>query len=472
MKRTFLKFLPIAAAVLLATSCSKDNDGDNSVVSNPAPVETQNIASPTESKAIPFSIKVTGGGSLSKVAYNDNGSTVKITFDATTDANREMTVSGDGKSTTLTLSSVDANGVATFDGEWTDGEPGEGKDITATITIAATGGETSSYTTGTETLEDLMEKCGHTYTGTFHYKTDNSVTLYDDKAYIEIIMSPLQHDIDLRFNGSNQTTNYAMTDGKVWIAVAKGTTFITNFTAEKTCSNVKITTIDRSGFVDLGIPGILWADHNIGGTNPEDYGDYYAWGETTTKPEYDWSNYKYGIAQNSLTKYCSQADFGTNGFADELSVLGKHTIEGEDPVDDDVAHARNEKWSMPTFEEFEALKSSCYSVWTEDYNGSNTAGYIVYKDKGSDKGQVVTQSGTANSNYSLYDTHIFIPCGGYKQSDALQLGDMQCCYWSSNLVTYYPSYAFCLVFHKYTGFRDNGGIERCYGLNVRAVRRM
>ena len=79
MKSTFLKFLPIAAAVLLATSCSKDNDGDNSIATDPV-VETQNFASPTESTAIPFTIKVVTGGSLSKIGYNDDGGKVQPSF--------------------------------------------------------------------------------------------------------------------------------------------------------------------------------------------------------------------------------------------------------------------------------------------------------------------------------------------------------------------------------------------------------
>jgi hypothetical protein len=55
--------------------------------------------------------------------------------------------------------------------------------------------------------------------------------------------------------------------------------------------------------------GNLWATCNIGAQNPEDYGDYYAWGETETKGTYDWSTYKWCNGTNStLTKYCTDSD--------------------------------------------------------------------------------------------------------------------------------------------------------------------
>lgn len=48
-------------------------------------------------------------------------------------------------------------------------------------------------------------------------------------------------------------------------------------------------------WVDLGLPsGILWARYNVGATSPEEYGGYYAWGETEEKSSYSWENYKYG----------------------------------------------------------------------------------------------------------------------------------------------------------------------------------
>ena len=59
-------------------------------------------------------------------------------------------------------------------------------------------------------------------------------------------------------------------------------------------------------YVDLGLPsGTLWATRNVGASAPEEYGDYFAWGETEPKNCYDWSTYKWcNGSMTKLTKYC------------------------------------------------------------------------------------------------------------------------------------------------------------------------
>lgn len=67
---------------------------------------------------------------------------------------------------------------------------------------------------------------------------------------------------------------------------------------------------DDHEFVDLDLPsGALWAKCNVGATNPEDVGDYFAWGETATKDFYDWKQYKYSECVDGsylLNKYCTE----------------------------------------------------------------------------------------------------------------------------------------------------------------------
>ena len=458
MKRTFLKFLPIAAAILLATSCSKDNDGDNSVA--PAPVETQNIASPTESsptesKSVPFSIKVVGGGSLSKVAYADDGSTVTTKFEESDKDNVVLRVTDTYVTIDLTLAEVDAKGVATFEGDWGENpEPAEGTVMDAYFYY---NGE-STVTTSTTSLPDLMKSCAHLYTGTFKYKTDDKVMLTDNNAYIEIIMSPLQHDIDLTIGGTPQ--NFAMANGKVWIAVANGTTFTTNFTAEKTCTAGRITTINRAGFVDLGISGgILWADKNLGATNVYDYGNYYAWGEVDPKNDYSWDSYSYGRAKVEgeshamVNKYCptDKADYWYgDGSPDGITTL---------EASDDAATFANTKWKMPESSDFAALKSNCNWVWVTDYN-SSVCGYVVYKKKSGD-----------SPSYSVADdTHIFLPAAGFHLGTPLSSDGTNGHYWSSSLRTDGPDFGFALYF--ISDFVNPGGSinYRNYGFSVRPVR--
>ncbi len=75
-------------------------------------------------------------------------------------------------------------------------------------------------------------------------------------------------------------------------------------------------------WVDLGLPsGTKWATCNIGASNPQEYGNYYAWGEVTTKSIYNWRTYKYSSSNGQLTKYNIESRYGRNGFADGKTVL-------------------------------------------------------------------------------------------------------------------------------------------------------
>lgn len=102
-------------------------------------------------------------------------------------------------------------------------------------------------------------------------------------------------------------------------------------------------------YVDLGLPsGTLWATCNIGAASPEEYGDYFAWGETEPKTTYDWENYKYNNGDEcQLTKYCNNSAEGYNGFTDTLTML--------QPNDDAATVNWGYGWSMPTKEQWEEL---------------------------------------------------------------------------------------------------------------------
>ena len=115
--------------------------------------------------------------------------------------------------------------------------------------------------------------------------------------------------------------------------------------------------------VDLGL-SVKWATFNVGATKPEEYGGYYAWGETEEKNIYDWSTYKWCKGSYcTMTKYCTDSSYGT---VDNKTVL--------DP-EDDVAHVKwGGNWRMPTIEEQDELRTSCIWTWTTQ-NGVN--GYKV-----------------------------------------------------------------------------------------------
>ncbi|MCM8872701.1 MAG: DUF1566 domain-containing protein [Paludibacteraceae bacterium] len=216
-------------------------------------------------------------------------------------------------------------------------------------------------------------------------------------------------------------------------------------------------------YVDLGLTsGTKWATANVGASKPQDYGNYYAWGETTTKEVYNWGTYKYANGDyNKLTKYCSHSHYGKDGFTDTKTTLD---------LSDDAAYVNwGGKWRMPTKAQQDELRKQCYWVWTENYNGSNVKGYIVYKAKGSsDKGKKIYKDGTPSSSYTLSDAHIFLPAAGFCYVGGLGNVRFVGYYWSSSLKTNYSSVAWVVSFGSgYVNYP--GGNDRYYGQSVRAV---
>ncbi|MBR1788796.1 MAG: Ig-like domain-containing protein, partial [Bacteroidaceae bacterium] len=194
-------------------------------------------------------------------------------------------------------------------------------------------------------------------------------------------------------------------------------------------------------YVDLGLPsGTLWATHNIGATNPEDYGDYFAWGETegynSGKTDFDWSTYKYCNGDyNKLTKYCNSSGFGTVDNKTELE------------FSDDAAYVNwGINWRMPSIGQFSELINSSYTTttWTT-VNG-------VY-------GRKITSKSNGNS--------IFLPAAGCRDDTSLIYAGSYGLYWSRTLDTSYPHYARSLDFNSsniYTRYNS-----RYYGRSVRPV---
>ncbi len=495
MKKTFLRILPVVAAVLLATSCSKEDNGDVNSVDTPQTTEVpdptpEQPAEQSKTVKVPFSVKVDGGESLSKITYalkkddkdNDIWNKVLRTFDDDDLPKGKhpisLTVKGAAEGSGITESTIPltkgTDGKFYFEGDIevasdkvaefkAEGEDDKGIALVGEFTVDGTPLPTSSAVS----LAALMTSCAHTYKtkdGEFTSKS-SSVMLYDQNVYLAVQMSRLQHTLDVKVSGNALSECNLSNDGQVWIALEGGKSVSTNFLT-KTAEDVvagHIYTIDRSGFVDLGIPGILWADHNIGGTNPEDYGNYYAWGETAEKEQYAWATYKYAEgSENTLTKYCYNSDYGYGNFTDELSVLGKY-----EQVDDDVAHVANNKWSMPTHDDFIALKKNCVWEKADEYESLKNlgegkyAGYIFYK-KNNDEGH--------SYDYKK-DTHIFLPAAGYYDDVRFQADGSAGYYWSSSLyMVTTPNFAYFLSLSS-TYVNEYTVRVRYAGQSVRAVRK-
>lgn len=194
--------------------------------------------------------------------------------------------------------------------------------------------------------------------------------------------------------------------------------------------------VSDCGFVDLDLPsGMLWATCNVGANSPEEYGDYFAWGETQPKVLYNWSTYQYCNGSGStLTKYCDNSNYGYNGFTDNLTALL--------PEDDAATANWGSGWRTPTYEEWDELLNNTTNTWTTQ-NGVN--GWLFTSSNGKE---------------------LFLPAAGYYWEDEFD-SDLGL-YWSASLKNEFPYHAW------YLDFDSDGcyvrGDSRYYGFSLRPVR--
>lgn len=190
--------------------------------------------------------------------------------------------------------------------------------------------------------------------------------------------------------------------------------------------------VSSEEWVDLGLPsGLLWASCNIGASAPEESGDYYAWGETSTKTVYYDDNYKYYQGYQKITKYCNDPDYGYNGYTDNLTVL--------EPSDDVANIVLGDGARMPTKEEWKELLD-------------NTERETTYKN--GKLGVLLTATNGKS---------IFIPAAGFS-TDHIRNADYEICYRSSSLDIQSPTGCW--------GY-DGSTMTTCgryAGYNVRAVK--
>ncbi|MCQ2237144.1 MAG: fibrobacter succinogenes major paralogous domain-containing protein [Bacteroidales bacterium] len=186
--------------------------------------------------------------------------------------------------------------------------------------------------------------------------------------------------------------------------------------------------------VDLGLPsGKLWATCNVGASAPQESGSYYAFGETETKNCYSNETYKSRLC--AVTKY--------------NSIDNKVVLEAID----DVARQRlGDEWRMPTIEDWKELCDNTTQKWTDDYNGTGVAGYILTSTK-----------------YGYTNVSIFLPAAGYRFGRYLSSEGFNGYYWSSSLNESYSSNARNLLFYEghFSHYSSNSG--RCSGFSVRPV---
>ena len=178
--------------------------------------------------------------------------------------------------------------------------------------------------------------------------------------------------------------------------------------------------------VDLGL-SVKWATCNVGASSPEEYGDYFAWGEASTKETYDYDNCPtYGLSKSELQ---------SQGYIDS---------EGNLTAQYDAATANwGGSWRMPTKAEYNELLNDCTWEWI---NNNDFKGYKVTGPSGAS---------------------IFLPAAGGRNGSSLYDAGGDGHYWSSTPSDYDDNYAYDLIF--YGSYLLMGSDNRYYGLSVRPV---
>ncbi len=265
----------------------------------------------------------------------------------------------------------------------------------------------------------------------------NVVLLYDLSKDTEI------RQVKIDIDGHSRVLPMSSLSGDVGKKVSRGAdrrivyNVLEDYKDGLRSDNVYFVVVDNyHEYVDLGL-SVKWATCNVGAETPEDYGDYFAWGEAKPKSTYDWNTYKWCQgSKTTMTKYCTKSIYGTYGTVDNKTQLD---------LSDDAAHVNwGGSWRMPTHDELRELIENCSWTWTTQ-NGV--------------KGYKVTSKTNGNS--------IFLPAAGYRFGSSLYNAGSYGYYWSSSLSTDDPSDAGYVRFSS--SIVDWGSSRRYCGPSVRPV---
>ena len=355
---------------------------------------------------------------------------------------------------------------------------------THTVQVTATEGGTvegrnGEYKEGETVVFTAIPDDGYSFNKWSNGSTENprTITIYGDITLTaEFVQNPLltifasdngtiETDVNGRYKIGSNVTVTAKPDAEYYFTGWSDGSTENPRTITIGSEDISLTAYFFTPTVDLELEsGTLWATCNLGAVAPWYYGNYYAWGETQAKNDFSWETYKYCKGTwNTLTKYCFDAEWGNDGFTDNLTTLL--------PEDDAATTVLGSNYSTPTAADWDELYSQCYWVWVDNYNNQNVSGYIVYKAiVGGDKGKIVYANKTPLEYYSLSVDHIFLPTAGRPDEASLYADDLYGCYWSASLGNDYPIIAHACSIdssHVYSSGTD----PRCSGFSVRPVRR-
>ncbi|MCF0202412.1 MAG: hypothetical protein HUK08_03510 [Bacteroidaceae bacterium] len=182
-------------------------------------------------------------------------------------------------------------------------------------------------------------------------------------------------------------------------------------------------------YVDLGLPsGVKWATCNVGANRPEEYGDYFAWGETSAKSDYSPSN--------CLTYNKNMAQMYSSGILSSEGALA--------PSYDAAAKNWGGLWRIPTLNEIKELIGNTIETWTTK-NG-------VY-------GRKLTSRHNGKS--------IFLPATGYRHGTSLYDDGVDGYFWSSTPLEDGSQCSYLLL--NFSDYFDWYDYRRFHGFTVRPV---
>lgn len=369
------KIIALAALIALFVGCKKDE--------NPTTVELKGITLSEEAITIEK-----GGSKPLSVIFNPSNATDKPTVTWLSSNPAVATVS-DGIVTGVGAGQADISAKA--------GNLNASCKVTVTITL-----------TGIQLQKEISINRGET-------------------ATLTATPEPSDATADITWESSD-TKIVTVSDGEL-TGVGVGTATVTA-KAGSVKAECAVTILPPKGAVDLGIEltredgttyKLYWAECNLGAEKPEDYGDYYAWGEVEPyyssqdpltwkdgkSAGYDWASYRWcNGASNKLTKYCLKAN--TDCWDGEGSPDGKTVLDPED----DAAHVQlGGKWRIPTMKEMEALLALKSN---EDY---------TWEEFGEVAGVRITSKSTG--------AVLLLPAAGYRDNTSVLTAKLACQYWSS-----------------------------------------
>ena len=258
---------------------------------------------------------------------------------------------------------------------------GEVCSFTTLQEVAITTGEATDITADGATLSGVVTGADEAITCGIIYGTSSDMSLNENR---EETSSNGTYTISISYLQPGTTyyyCAYAVIDGEEWYGEVR------SFTTELFPVKPDFSSHEA---VDLGL-SVKWASYNVGATSSEEYGDYFAWGETTTKSDYR--------SSNSVTYGLSISELESRGIIDSDGQLTA--------VYDAATTNWGESWRMPTKAEQDELRNKCTWTWTTQ-NGV--------------KGYKVTGP---NGNF------IFLPAAGYRDFSALYTAGSYGYYWSA-----------------------------------------